>query len=219
MLAKKLHLKSGMRLAVVNPPDGFARTLGKIPAGVVHEPSLRDGVDVALMFVVNKKELKSRWPKATASVKGDGALWVAYPKKSSGVDSDLTMSGDWGVSKNSPWQPVASIAVDDMWSAVRFRQRPGLEQARAARQEEVVRDADGTVCIDRTKRVITAPTDLRRLLDKNTKAAALFEALSFTNQREYVTWILGAKKPETREARLSKTLEMLSKGKKNPSDN
>jgi hypothetical protein len=218
MLAKKLHLKPGMRLAVVNAPAGFARTLGKMPAGVVHEPSLRDGVDVALMFVLNKKELNSRWPKATASIKGDGALWVAYPKKSSGVESDLTMSADWEVHKNSPWQPVSSIAVDDVWSAVRFRQRPGLEQARAGRQEEVVRDADGTVCIDRTNRVITAPADLRTLLDKNAKAASRFETLSFTNQREYVTWILDAKKPETRAARLSKTVEMLSKGKKNPSD-
>jgi hypothetical protein len=218
MLAKKLHLKPGMRLAVVNAPDGFAQTLGKVPAGVVQEQSFRDGLDVALMFVLSKKELKSRWPKATASIKGDGALWVAYPKKSSGVESDLTMSADWGVSRNSPWQPVASIAVDDTWSAVRFRQRPGLEHARAERQEEVVRDADGTVCIDRSNRVITPPKDLRRLLDKNGKAGSQFETLSFTNQREYVTWILDAKKPETREARLSKTVEMLSKGKKNPSD-
>ena len=218
MLARKLHLKPGMRLAVVNAPEGCARTLGRMPAGVVREPSLRDGLDVALMFVHSKKELKSRWPKATASIKGDGALWVAYPKKSSGVDSDLTMSADWGVSKNSAWQPVASIAVDDTWSAVRFRQRPGLEQARAQRQEEVVRDADGTVCIDRVNRVITAPKDLRRLLDRNAKAAALFETLAFTHQREYVTWVLSAKKPETRAARLSKTVEMLSKGKKNPSD-
>jgi hypothetical protein len=218
MLAKKLHLKSGMRLAVVNAPDGFARTLGKLPADVAHEESLRDGLDVALVFVLNKKELKSRWPKATASIKADGALWVAYPKKSSGVQSDLTMSGEWEVYKNSPWQPVSSIAVDETWSAVRFRQRPGLEHARAARLEESVRDADGTVCIDRVKRVVTAPKDLRRLLDTHAKAAALFDTLSFTHQREYVTWILDAKKPETREARLSKTVEMLSKGKKNPSD-
>jgi hypothetical protein len=170
------------------------------------------------MFVLNKKELKGQWPKAIASMKADGALWVAYPKKSSGVESDLTMAPDWEVNKNSPWQPVSSIAVDDMWSAVRFRQRPGLEQARAKRQGEVVRDADGTVCIDRKNRVITAPRDLERLLNRNANAASLFETLSFTHQREYVTWILEAKKPETRATRLAKTVEMLSKGRKNPSD-
>jgi uncharacterized protein YdeI (YjbR/CyaY-like superfamily) len=46
----------------------------------------------------------------------------------------------------------------------------------------------------------------------------VFETLSFTNQREYVTWILEAKKPETRAARLAKTVDMLAKGRKNPSD-
>jgi hypothetical protein len=219
MLAKKLHLKPGMRFAVANAPEGFADTLGKLPAGVTQEKSLTPDLDVALMFVLNKKQLQDRWPKATASVKADGALWVAYPKKSSGVDSDLTaMGGEWGVSANSPWQPVSLIAVDNRWSATRFRQRPGLEQARASRHDETVCDADGTVCIDRKNRVITAPKDLRRLLGKSAKAAALFEALSFTNQREYVTWILDAKKPETRTARLSKTVEMLAKGRKNPSD-
>ena len=219
MLAKKLHLKPGMRFAAANPPGGFSQRLGKLPAGVTHDKSLTRGLDVALVFVLNKKELKTRWPKATASVKADGALWVAYPKKSSGVDSDLgAMSADWDVYKNSPWQPVSLIAIDDTWSAVRFRQRPGLGQERAQRQEQVTRDADGTVCIDRRNRVITPPADLRRLLDENAKAATLFETLSFTHRREYVTWILEAKKPETRAARLSKTIQMLSTGRKNPSD-
>ena len=219
MLVKKLHLKPGMRFAVANAPGGFAQTLGKLPAGVRRDESLTRDLDVVLLFVLNKMELKTRWPKATGSMKTDGALWIAYPKKSSGVESDLAMMGsDWEVYKNSPWQPVASIAVDDMWSAVRFRQRPGLEKARADRQQEVVRDADGTVCVDRKNRVITPPVDLDRLLNRNPKAASLFETLSFTNQREYVTWILEAKKPETRAARLAKTVEMRSKVRKNPSD-
>ncbi len=221
MLTKKLHLKPGSRLAAVNAPPGFDKTLGKLPAGVTLEKSLRearDPVDVVLLFALNKKELKSQWPKALASVKPGGALWVAYPKKSSGIDSDLAMGGDWEVSKNSEWQPVSSIAIDDTWTSVRFRQRPGLDEARAQRQEEVTRDADGTACIDRKNRVITPPRDLQQLLNKNAKARSAFDGLSFTNQKEYVGWIIEAKRPETRTARLAKAIEMLSKGKKNPSD-
>ena len=131
MLVKKLHLKPGMHLAVINAPDGFARTLGKLPAGVTQKQSLGSALDVVLLFVVNKKELKSRWPKALKSLKPDGALWVAHPKKSAGVDSDLAaMNGDWEVYKDSAWQPVARIAIDETWSALRFRQRPGLEHGR-----------------------------------------------------------------------------------------
>ena len=66
--------------------------------------------------------------------------------------------------------------------------------------------------------MVTPPGDLQKLLGKNAKARAQFDTLSFTNQREYVGWIIEAKKPETRAARLAKTVEMLSKGKKNPSD-
>jgi uncharacterized protein YdeI (YjbR/CyaY-like superfamily) len=66
--------------------------------------------------------------------------------------------------------------------------------------------------------VVTAPKDLQKLLAKNTRARAVFEPLAFSHKREYVTWIVEAKKPETRAARLTKTVEMLAKGKKNPSD-
>jgi uncharacterized protein YdeI (YjbR/CyaY-like superfamily) len=101
---------------------------------------------------------------------------------------------------------------------VRFKYAPGLEAARHARQSESIKDADGCVCVDRAKRIVTPPKDLQKVLAKNAKARAAFEPLAFTHRKEYVVWILDAKKPETRAARLAKTVEMLSKGKKNPSD-
>jgi uncharacterized protein YdeI (YjbR/CyaY-like superfamily) len=54
---------------------------------------------------------------------------------------------------------------------------------------------------------------------KNAKARATFDELSFTNRKEFVAWIVEAKKPETRAARVEKTIKKLSEGKKNPSDN
>ena len=219
MLTRKLHLKPGMRFAVVNAPDGFARMLGKLPAGVTQEKALKSALDLVLMFVLNKKALKSRWPKALASMKPDGALWIAYPKKSSGIDSDLAaMNSDWEVYTHAEWQPVSLIAIDETWSGTRFKQRPGLGQERAQRQEDVTRDADGTVCIDRKNRVITPSRDLQQLLNKNAKARSAFDALSFTNRREYVGWILDAKRPGTRAARVTTTIAVLSKGRKTPSD-
>jgi Bacteriocin-protection, YdeI or OmpD-Associated len=215
MLIKKLHVKPGMRVAVVNAPAGFS--LGKLPAGVMQEKSLTGNLDLVLLFAVTQNELKSHWPKALGAMKQDGALWVSYPKKSSGIQTDLGM-GEWEAPKGSGWNPVAMIGVDDTWSSVRFKHAPGLEEARHKRQGENITDADGTVCVDRTNRIVTAPKDLLKLLSKNAKARTAFEPLAFTHKREYVTWILEAKKPETRAARLTKTVEMLAKGKKNPSD-
>ncbi len=217
MLARKLYLKPGMRFVVVNAPDGFSRTLGKLPAGVKQEPSLKPDLDLVMVFVSSQKALNTQWLKAIAALKTDGALWVSYPKKSSGIETDLDISA-WEATKESNWNPVAMIGIDDTWSSVRFKHSPGLDRAREARQEESIRDVDGTVCVDRKNRVVTPPGDLQKLLGKNAKARAQFVTLSFTNQREYVGWIIEAKKPETRTARLAKTVEMLSKGKKNPTD-
>jgi hypothetical protein len=216
MLAKKLHLKAGQRVAVANAPKGFS--LGALPSGVTQEKSLTRDLDTVLLFATTQKELKSLWPKALASVKQDGAVWVAYPKKSSGIETDLGM-GEWDATKGGDWNPVAMIGVDDAWSSVRFKYAPGLDEKRHARQEETINDADGTVCVDRVNRVVTAPKDLQKLLSKNAKARAVFDELSFTNRKEFVVWILEAKKPETRATRVEKTIKKLSEGKKNPSDN
>jgi hypothetical protein len=215
MLAKKLHLKAGMRVAVANAPAGFA--LGKTP-GVTIEKSLKPDLDLVILFATTQRELKAQWSKALSSVKTDGALWVSYPKKGSGIQTDLGM-GEWDATKGSDWNPVAMIGVDDAWSAVRFKYAPGLEEKRRQRQEETINDADGTVCVDRVNRIVTPPKDLQKLLAKNAKARATFDGLSFTHRKEYVVWIVEAKKPETRAARVEKTIAKLSEGKKNPSDN
>jgi hypothetical protein len=219
MLIKKLHLKPGMRFIATNAPEGFRRTLGSLPGGATQEQTLRGAFDLILLFVSSKKELKSQWAKALSSLKPDGLLWVAYPKKGSGIPSDLTaMSGVWEGSIDSEWQPVSMIAVDEHWSATRFKHAPELKQRRVRRQVEMTHDSDGTLCIDRKNRVIAAPKDLRQLLNKNAKAASFLDSLSFTNKREYVAWVIDAKRPETRSQRLEQAIEKLRARKKNPSE-
>lgn len=203
-----------MRIVIANAPAGFKLVE---TAGVTVEKSLMQNLDLVFFFATSQKELKAHWPKLLASTKREGAVWVAYPKKSSGIESDLTGMQEWDVTKGSDWNPVTMIGVDETWSAVRFKYAPGLEKVRHARQEEQIKDADGMVVVDREKRVVTAPKDLQKLLAKSAGARSTFDGLSFTNRKEYVLWIVDAKKPETRDARLTKTVEMLALGKKNPS--
>jgi hypothetical protein len=219
MLTKKLHLKPGMRFIAMDAPEGFRRTLEPLPEGATQEQAWRGTFDLILLFVSSKEELKSHWTKALSSLKPDGLLWVAYPKKSSGIPSDLTaMSGDWEGSIDSEWQPVSMIAVDEHWSATRFKHAPELKQRRLQSQVEMIHDSDGTLCIDRKNRVIAAPKDLQPLLNKNAKAASFFDSLSFTNKREYVEWVIDAKRPETRSQRLEQVIKKLLARKKNPSE-
>ncbi|RAW02823.1 YdeI/OmpD-associated family protein [Pseudochryseolinea flava] len=71
---------------------------------------------------------------------------------------------------------------------------------------------------DTEERVVEMPADLLVALGDNPKASAIFDKLSFTNRKEYASWVLSAKRDETRLKRLRETIEKLIKGKKNPSE-
>jgi uncharacterized protein YdeI (YjbR/CyaY-like superfamily) len=72
--------------------------------------------------------------------------------------------------------------------------------------------------VDFEKREVATPSDLESLFTKNRTAKEVFDKLAFSHKKEYVEWITGAKKEETRIARLEKTIEKLTSGKKNPSE-
>jgi uncharacterized protein YdeI (YjbR/CyaY-like superfamily) len=70
--------------------------------------------------------------------------------------------------------------------------------------------------IDPVKKLVRLPDDLSSAFDKNKKAKIFFESLSFTNKKEYVEWLITAKREETRNGRVNGTIERLEKGWKNP---
>jgi len=218
-LIQKLKTKAGT-LAVINSPKDILtefksfKPASSIPAGA------KDSFDFVLLFATNSMELKLEWKRIIPALKNDAVFWVAYPKKSSGMPSDLAgmSSGGWTVHEGSPWQPVASASIDDTWTGVRFKFAPKLENERKERAAEELRDSDGTLVVDRINRVIHEPRDLAAVLSKHPEAKAFFDGLSFTNKREYVTWVIEAKKSDTRAKRLTSALEKLVSGKKNPSE-
>lgn len=121
-LAKKLQLKPGQRALVLNSPDGYAALLRPLPAAVRIEERAGEGeYDFVHLFVKDQDELAEHAPVALDSVKDDGLLWISYPKKSSGVDSDISRDEGWGLLDEAGYQPVSQVAVDDVWSALRFR--------------------------------------------------------------------------------------------------
>ena len=218
-LIQKLNAKPGT-IAVINSPKELLgefksfKPSASIPAGS------KKHFDFVLLFAASSKELDPAWKKIIPALKEDAVFWVAYPKKSSGISSDLAgMTGEgWSVRKGSPWQPVASASIDDTWSGTRFKFAPNLEAERKERQSEEIHDADGTVVVDRVNRVVNLPKDLGAVLSKHPGAKAFFDTLSFTNRKEYVRWIVEAKKSETRASRVQSVLEKLASNKKNPSE-
>ena len=78
-------------------------------------------VDAVHLFVRDSAELDRTAPAALRAVKPDGLVWISYPKRSSGVDTDLTRDVGWETVKGAGLRPVRQVSVDDTWSALRFR--------------------------------------------------------------------------------------------------
>jgi hypothetical protein len=155
MLAKKLLLKAGYRYFILNAPPGYEKIPGSIPENAKQEKKLEGDFDLVLLFVLNRKELNQYWDRVRKVMKQHGSIWVAYPKKSSAINSDLTMMDGWEITGNTGWDGVSLISLDNNWSAARFRYKPETAGKLKAASTENIYDKDGTLCIDKKQRIIS----------------------------------------------------------------
>ena len=118
---KKLRLAAGQKALVLNPPPGYLQALGALPAGVTISTQPGDTFDFVQLFVKDQSELQRFGPEAFQAVKYDGLLWVCYPKQTGKIKSDLNRDSLWKLMEPTGFRPVTQIAIDDTWSALRFR--------------------------------------------------------------------------------------------------
>ncbi|MGG2198177.1 MULTISPECIES: hypothetical protein [Paenibacillus] len=121
-LVKKLLIKPGHRIAVVNAPDGFALPAEELPDDAEVMDELAGEADLLLMFARNQAELQRLAPDVLPKLKDAAIFWVAYPKKSSKLKSDITRDSGWEILQQAGYIGVSLISIDDTWSAFRLRQ-------------------------------------------------------------------------------------------------
>lgn len=120
-LPKKLGIKPGHRVTMLGAPQGFLRTLGALPDDVSVRTNLRAReLDVVLLFCPDAKTLRSKFANAADKLASAGGLWICWPKKSSGVVTDITeaMVRQTGLDHGLVDNKIC--AVDDTWSGLRF---------------------------------------------------------------------------------------------------
>lgn len=117
-LAKKLKLKPGARAAVVNPPENY---LDELRHDAEISQKLSGKFDWIQVFAKNKKELASFAPKAAAALKPDSILWLAFPKGSSKIQTDLTRDKGWEAIHDIDLKFITLVSVNDLWSAFALR--------------------------------------------------------------------------------------------------
>ncbi len=123
-LKEKFQFKNVTKLAVRNAPAGYADKLAAALDGIEVLAGPDATADALLLFVNNLAEAQALAPGAVATVataKPEGILWIAYPKGGSGIKTDVNRDKLWPVVQDSGWRPVRQVAIDDVWSAMRFR--------------------------------------------------------------------------------------------------
>jgi hypothetical protein len=121
-LAAKLGIKAEMRIVLVDAPESVLGALDPLPDQVELRHDLRETPDIALWFTSMKRDLQRNLSSILAGV-GDGKLWILWPKKSSGVESDLTQQIVRKHGLEAGWVDFKICAFDDIWSGLCFTAR------------------------------------------------------------------------------------------------
>jgi len=106
---------------LVRAPAGFNETLGDLPSGL--RKIATGTLDFALLFVRKKSDLVNRFPRLRDRLESNGMLWVAWPKKNSGVDTDLSEGIVRGIGLDAGLVDVKVCAIDNTWSGLKFVRR------------------------------------------------------------------------------------------------
>lgn len=122
-LAQKMLMKSGMKVLVNHLPEGYTidGVFGGAPDGVVIETEISGDYDFAMVFALTQAGLLSHVEQILPALKPDALFWIAYPKKTAKVESDLSRDVFWKLLEPFGFRPVAQVAVDAVWSTLRFR--------------------------------------------------------------------------------------------------
>ena len=213
-ISDKLKIKAGYTLLTLNEPSGFQKGLNGLPKGVKVIESGKDYNQVH-WFVLNRAQLEKEMSKVMKLVKPEVTVWVYYPKGTSKVQTDLTRDKGWDclLAEGDKVTWISLISFDDTWSVFGFRAKTEADKKKEAKPKE---EREIFKWVNPQTKEVKLPEDLAAALKKNKKASDYFNTLSFTNKKEFIEWIVTAKREETRKERVDGTIERLGKSWKNP---
>jgi hypothetical protein len=119
-LPKKLGLKPNQRIALVNAPRDFPKLLGPLPQNTTILRRLNGDLDLIMLFVDREESLAKQFPILAERLVKDGMIWIAWPKKSSGVATDLVFEKVQRIGLDCGLVDVKICAIDEVWSGLKF---------------------------------------------------------------------------------------------------
>ena len=215
-ILEKLQLKEEKNLLIQGLPSAVEKQFAKLSYNKNLTPLLKTRkIDFALIFAINQLQLNNILKEVFPALHPESKLWIAYPKTTSKIVSDLNRDASWEILSKNEYEAVRQVTLDHVWTAMRFKK---LDQIPNRNRTFVEFKAADIKVDDFEKRLIALPIELDKLFGAHEEAREFFVSLSILNQKEYLSWIQGAKKEETKQKRLESTLEKLLAGKNSPSE-
>ncbi|HEX8357197.1 MAG TPA: YdeI/OmpD-associated family protein [Segetibacter sp.] len=166
-----------------------------------------------MVFAINCNQLNAILKEVIPYLSVNSKLWIAYPKTASKIASDLNRDCNWDILVQNDFVTVDEVTLDHVWSALWFKK---AERVILPERLVEVKKVDLKGVGDFEKKLVVTPSELEKIFTRQQKAREFFQNLSATNQEEYVAWIEGAKRQDTRTRRLEATVQKLLAGKKSP---
>jgi hypothetical protein len=215
-ISEKLKIKQGYKLLTIHSPENFKKDLGSLPSGVSIS-AIAKSFNQVHWFVMNKAQIEREMSRVMKIVKPGIIVWVYYPKGSSKIQTDLTRDKGWDclLKEGDKLTWISLISFDSIWSVFGFRVKTENEKKNDLKPKPV-REIFNWVN-PKTKEV-KLPADFASHLKKHKKQSDFFNTLSFTNKKEYIEWIVTAKREQTRKDRIDGSIDRLGKEWKTPTN-
>ncbi len=211
-LAQKLKIPAQATLLALHAPDSFESHLAPLPEGVQVKTNGNEYQQIH-WFVKTKAEMEKELDQVLKMLHDAVVCWIYYPKGTSSLQTDLTRDKGWeALLGHDELKWISLISFDDTWSAFGMRLKSAADKASVGttKLRPIFEYADPAT------KSIRLPEDLAKALEGDQKAMDHFDSLSFSNKKEYVEWIVTAKREDTRQQRITASLEKLNQKWKNP---
>ncbi|HMU47294.1 MAG TPA: YdeI/OmpD-associated family protein [Chitinophagaceae bacterium] len=213
-IADKLKIKAKNILLTINEPKDFKKGLSGLPAGVTITDSGKE-FDQVHWFVLNQAQMEKQMSKVMKLLKPGILVWIYYPKGTSGIQTDLNRDKGWDclLKESDKVTFISLISFNDTWSVFGMRAKTESDRKKDAKPKP---EREIFKWVNPQTKEVKLPDELTAAFRKNKKVADYFHSLAFTHKKEYIEWIVTAKKEETKIKRVEGMIERLEKQWKNP---
>lgn len=215
-LLKKLQVKPGFKVSVINAPENATAIFGIIPETIEFGYQIRQDNNAYLLFAITKIDMVTALKSMIKSIGDKTIVWIFYPKAKTALAADLNLMQSWEDLIKLGLAPCGSAAVNEIWTAIRVK--PADSQKKSGVGNAEIANNEYGNYIDVASKTVTLPTYLKEALSKQPSALAFYEQLAYSHRKEYVLWIITAKQEKTKQDRINKMIEKLLERKKNPAE-